>query len=185
VLKEKLYGFTQEEIFDIKSRKKILSLESGTVMAFQLEELFKLLDFSENSVEPLKRKVLEQAAPYMKETDILTGMKGVSVFIAIAIIADIITVDRFKNSKQFTSYLRSAPRVADSDTSVSVKGTNKKGRKLSSTLPTQSLNHMLNASDKLNKWYERLCRYKKAGLVRTALRRRGDISNVKERTVSL
>jgi transposase len=96
----------------------------------------------------------------------------VSVFIAIAIIADIIDVSRFKNSKHFTSYLRSAPRVAASNTSVKNRGTNKMGRKLSSALLTQSLNHVMNSSVKLRRWYERLCEYKKAGLVRTGLRRR-------------
>jgi hypothetical protein len=30
----------------------------------------------------------------------------------------------------------------------------------------------MNASGKLRRWYERLCEYKKAGLVRTGLRRR-------------
>ena len=46
------------------------------------------------------------------------------------------------------------------------------GRKLSATLLTQSLNHVMNASGKLRRWYERLCEGKKAGLVRTGLRRR-------------
>jgi hypothetical protein len=46
------------------------------------------------------------------------------------------------------------------------------GRKLSATLLTQSLNHVMNASGKLRRWYERLCEYKKPGLVRTGLRRR-------------
>jgi transposase len=69
-------------------------------------------------------------------------MKGISVFIAIAIIADIIDVSRFRDSKAFTSYLRSAPRVANSNTSTSIRGTNKKGRKLSATLLTQSLNYV-------------------------------------------
>jgi hypothetical protein len=49
---------------------------------------------------------------------------------------------------------------------------NKKGRKLSATLLTQSLNHILDCSLKLRGWYERLSRYKMAGLVRTGLRRR-------------
>jgi hypothetical protein len=55
---------------------------------------------------------------------------------------------------------------------VKNRGTNKTGRKLSSALLTQSLNHVMNASGKLRRWYERLCEYKKAGLVRTGLRRR-------------
>ena len=81
-------------------------------------------------------------------------------------------VNRFKDSKHFTSYLRSAPRVSNSNTSTSIKGTNKKGRKLSATLLTQSLNHILDSSLKLRAWYERLSEYKKAGLVRMRLRRR-------------
>jgi hypothetical protein len=43
---------------------------------------------------------------------------------------------------------------------------------LSSTLLTQSLNHILDSSLKLRAWYERLSEYKRAGLVRTGLRRR-------------
>jgi hypothetical protein len=99
-------------------------------------------------------------------------LKQIGVFTAIAIIADIITVDRFRNSKAFTSYLRSAPKVSNSNTSVSIKGTNKKGRKLAATLVTQSLNHVLDSSPKLRRWYDCLCEYKKPGLVRTGLRRR-------------
>jgi len=46
------------------------------------------------------------------------------------------------------------------------------GRKLSATLITQILNHVLDASPKLDRWYTRLTQYKKAGSVRTGLRRR-------------
>ena len=172
LLKEKLYGFTQEEIFDKKSRKKIREMENGSVLSFQINELFDVLEHLEVRVETLKDKIKEHAEPHLKEIKILTSMKGVSVFIAIAIIADIIKVDRFKNSKTFTSYLRSAPKVSNSNTTESVRGTNKKGRKISAALLSQSLNHMLAASEKLNRWYTRLTRYKKAGMVRSGLRRR-------------
>ena len=40
------------------------------------------------------------------------------------------------------------------------------------TLVSQSLQHVLAASEKLREWYDRLCEYKKPGLVRTGLRRR-------------
>jgi transposase len=92
----------------------------------------------------------------MARIGLLTSMKGVSVFIAIAVIADIIDLGRFKDSKHFTSYLRSAPRVANSNTTVSVRETNKMERKLSATLLTQSLNHVMSASGKLRRWYDRL-----------------------------
>jgi transposase len=172
LLKEQLYGFTQEEIFDRKSRAAIRELSSDPTLKFQLNQLLDRLERDEADVAALHEQVLLHAGPFMRQIDILTSMKGVSVFTAIAILADIIDVSRFKNSKHFTSYLRSAPRVANSNTSTSVRGTNKKGRKLSSTLLTQSLHHVLSASLKLRKWYNRLSEYKKAGLVRTGLRRR-------------
>jgi transposase len=130
------------------------------------------LERDEADIGALKGQVLLAAEPFMVVIDILTSMRGVSVFIAIAIIADVVEVSRFKNSKHFTSYLPPAPRVADSNTTVKNRGTNKMGRKLSATLLTQSLNHVMNASGKLRRWYERLCEYKKAGLVQTGLRRR-------------
>ena len=172
VLKEQLYGFTQEEIFGKKDRQQIRKISPGTTLHFQVNLLLDMLEHGEAELEVLKDRILLQAAPFMKQIEILTSMKGVSVFIAIAIIADIIDVSRFKNSKAFASYLRSAPRVANSNTSVSIRGTNKMGRKLSATLLTQSLNHVLDSSKKLSRWYDRLCEYKKPGLVRTGLRRR-------------
>ena len=172
LLKEKLHGFTQEEIFSKESRKTLCEIEDNTVMTFQVVDLLDHLESMETRITSLEDKIKECAAPFYKEIDILTSMKGISVFIAIAIITDIIKVDRFKNSKAFTSYLRSAPGVSSSNTSTKNKGTNKKGRKLSATLLTQSLNHVLSASLKLSQWYDRLTALKKKGLVRTGLRRR-------------
>jgi transposase len=163
LLKEQLYGFTRAEI-----RK----VSVDTVLTYQVNMLLDMLERIEGDVEGLKEQVLLAAAPFIAQIDILTSMKGISVFIAIAIIADIIDVSRFRNSKAFTSYFRPAPRVAASNTSSGLKGTNKKGRKLASTLLVQSLNHVLDASAKLRNWYTRLSEYKKAGLVRTGLRRR-------------
>ena len=172
LLKEQLYGYTQEEIFGKKDRRKIREIAPGTPMNFQVNLLLDRLERDEADIEKLKDQVLLLAEPFMEQIEILTSMKGISVFIAIAIVADIIDVNRFRNSKAFTSYLRSAPRVSNSNTSVCIRGTNKKGRKVSATLLTQSLNHVLGASPKLLRWYTRLCEYKKAGLVRTGLRRR-------------
>jgi len=172
LLKEQLHGFTQEEIFSNKSRVNIRKLSPGTAMNKQVNLLLDMLEQSEAHTEELINEILANGAPFMREIEILTSLKGVSPFIAIAIIADIINVRRFKNSKAFTSYLRSAPKVSNSNTSESVKGINKKGRKLAATLLTQSLNHVLDASPKLLRWYDRKCESTKPGKVRTGLRRR-------------
>ena len=172
LLKEQLHGFTQEEIFGKRDRREIRAISPDTPMCFQVNLLLDRLERDEVDVELLKDKILLHAQPFMAQIDILTSMKGISVFIAAAIIADIIDVSRFKNSKAFTSYLRSAPRMSNSNTSTTNRGTNKMGRKLAATLLVNSLNHVLNSSPKLNRWYEGLCRYKKPGVVRTGLRRR-------------
>ena len=172
LLKEKLYGFTQEEIFGKKDREKIRKLENRTAMSLQINQLLNNLEYLEEQVDELEDMIKAHAEPYMREIEILTSMKGIGVFTAIAVIADIIQVNRFRNSKAFTSYLRSAPKVSNSNTSKPELGINKKGRKLSATLITQSLNHVLSASPKLNRWYQELTQYKKRGLVRTGLRRR-------------
>jgi len=172
LLKEKLHGYTQEQIFGKSSRKMLREMEGDPILSFQLNHIFDLLENLEEGIAVLEDKIKEQAEPFMREIQILTSMKGISVFIAIAIIADIISVSRFKDSKSFTSYLRSAPRVESSNTAKGNKGTNKMGRKLSATLLTQILNHVLFVSPKLDRWYTRLTQYKKAGSVRTGLRRR-------------
>jgi transposase len=172
LLKEHLYGFTQEEIFNRKKREVIRGISGDPLLKFQLNQLMDRLEREEEDMKALREQVLLAARPFMAQIEILTSMKGISVFIAIAIIADIIEVNRFKNAKAFNSYLRSAPKVSNSNTTVSIRGTNKQGRKLASTLLTQSLNHVLAASGKLSQWYDRLCEYKKAGVVRTGLRRR-------------
>jgi transposase len=94
LLKERLYGFTQEEIFGKKSRARIRDISEDPVLKFQLNFLLDRLEQDEADVDALKEQILL----------------------------------------------------------------------------TQSLNHVMDSSLKLRKWYERLSEYKKAGLVRTGLR---------------
>jgi transposase len=64
-------------------------------------------------------------------------MSGISVMTAIAIVADIIDISRFKNAKKFAAYRRSALRVESSNEKIIIKSTNKAGRKVSITLLSQ------------------------------------------------
>jgi hypothetical protein len=94
------------------------------------------------------------------------------VVAAIAIIADVIDVSRFRNVKHFASYLRSTPRVESSNDKTIIKSTTKAGRKLSITLISQSLNHFRDGNKGLNQWYEKVKIFKKKGVVRMALCRK-------------
>jgi transposase len=129
LVKENLHGFTQEEIFGSKNRQMIRQISDCPDLSFHLNLLMDSLEKLEKDIAALKDRILFYAQPYMKQIEILTSMKGVSVFIATAILADIIDVSRFKNSKTFTSYLRSAPQVSSSNTSPEYSGDEQEGKK--------------------------------------------------------
>jgi transposase len=172
LLKENLYPFTKEYIFGKKSRKAIRSISEDQILSFQINFWMDSLEQLESSFDILEERIKIAGAPFMNQIDILTSLSGLSVITALAIIADIIDVSRFKNSKRFASYLRSAPRVESSNEHTIIKSTNKAGRKLSITLLSQSLNHFRDSNEKLSIWYGKLSVYKKKGVIRMALCRR-------------
>ena len=172
LLKQNLFPFTKQFIFGKGMREAIFNLPMDDILKYQLTLLYDQLDHFEEAVEELKKKVLLTTAPFHNQIDILTSMKGISVFTAAALIADIATVKRFPNSKNFTSYLRSAPGVDSSNGETRVLHTTKFGRKLSVTLLSQSLNHFRDRNPKLNRWYNRVSSYKPKGKIRMALCRR-------------
>jgi len=172
LLKENLYPFTKEYIFSRKTRAEIRSVSTDYLLSFQINMLMDTLEHMEEQFNRLVEEIKKAGSPFMHHIDILTSMSGISVVTAIAIIADIIDVSRFRNSKHFTSYLRSAPRVESSNDKTVIKSTTKAGRKLSITLLSQSLNHFRDENRKLNRWYEHVKAFKKKGIVRMALCRK-------------
>jgi len=172
LLKQNLFPYTKEYIFGKKTRPVIKAISPDPVLTTQLYLLFDLLEGLEKKAEEFTDQILIAAAPFIREIDILTSMKGISVFSAAAVMSDIVSVDRFPNAKHFTSYLRSAPRVESSNDKVVIKSTNKAGRKMSIVLLSQSLNHFRDANPKLSDWHDRLATYKKKGIVRMGLCRR-------------
>lgn len=172
ILKQNLHPFTKQYIFGKRRRAEIQSLEMSDWSRFQLELLFSELDYTESKIKELEEKILLSGSRYIKEIDILTSIKGISVFTAIAIISDMATISRFPNSKHFASYMRSTPVVDSSNETTRIKKTTKYGRKLSITLITQSLNHFRDSNPKLNRWYNKKLSHKSRGKIRMALCRK-------------
>jgi len=77
------------------------------------------------------------------------------VFVAIAIIADIISVERFKDAKAFFSYLRAALKVDSSNQTTRIGKTNKHSRKLSLGLLVQSINHFRVSNPIIKNFYNK------------------------------
>jgi transposase len=64
LLKEQLYGFTQEEIFDRKKREMIRGISSDAVLKFQLNHLMDRLEREEEDVKTLQNHALYAANLY-------------------------------------------------------------------------------------------------------------------------
>lgn len=173
LLKQHLQPFTKEYIFGKKTRSQVRSIKINAVTDYQISLLFEELEAKEKLCEDIEGSIKLEGAKYIKEIEILTSMTGISVITALAIIADIATVERFPNAKHFTSYLRTAPEVDSSNDKVIIKGTNKNGRKLSVTLISQSLNHFRDSNPRLKYWYNKKEEFHfKKGKLRMALCRK-------------
>jgi len=172
LLKENLYPFTKEYIFGVKAREEIRTITDDSILSFQINLLMDTLEHLEETFEKLVVEIKKAGAVFLPQVEILTSMSGISVITALAIIADVFDITRFKNSKHFASYLRSTPRVESSNDKTVIKSTNKAGRKLTITLLSQSLNHFRDNNKQLNHWYEKVNIFKKKGIVRMALCRK-------------
>ena len=102
----------------------------------------------------------------------MTSIDGISVFIAIGLISDYVTIERFKNAKQFTSYLRSVPKVDGSNRRIYIGKTKKDGRRLTMSLLIQSLYHVLKKESFLKDFYIKKQYGKSKGKVRMAVVRK-------------
>ena len=103
------YYLGKSNIFHKDIREAIFNLELPETTVFQLEVLYKQIDFLEGQVNEVKERILEKGKSFENEIDKLVSIKGVSVFTAIAIMTDIADIKRFfllkkKNSSQIISH---------------------------------------------------------------------------------
>jgi transposase len=138
----------------------------------QLRILFNQLKQTEENIKSMEELIMVIGSEYYKEVELLTSIKGVSIIMALALIADIATIDRFPNAKHLCSYLRSTPSVDSSGETVRIGRTNKFGRKLSISLLSQSALHFRKAHEQLDTWYLTKSKTKGRGKMRMALLRK-------------
>ena len=161
LLKENLYPFTREYVFGKNTRKEIRVISENKVLSFQINLLLDTLEKLEDTFDRLVIKIKKTDSVFMSQIEILTIMSGISVITALAVISGVFDIMRFKNSKHFASYLRSASRVESSNDKTIIKSTTKAGRKHSIDHLSQSLNHFRDNNRTLFNWYERAKVYKR------------------------
>ena len=173
ILKQNGIALSRKEVSDPKFRSKLLDLRLSQAWKIQIKMLLKQVENIEQETEELKKAIYQLGNQlFPKEIELLLSIKGFSPFTAIALMTDVVDINRFSCVKKFCAYLRTAPKVKSSNKSIKIESTNKFARSLTCTLLSQSVNHFAQSGAHLSSFYERVKVGKKAGVYRTAMIRK-------------
>jgi transposase len=170
----------QNAIFDLagknlsyhKVQEELQSLQVRSALRVQLDILLVTLQLQEQQKGAIKTEILKAGRIFHREIRILTSIRGISPFLAIAIMTDIVDINRFPNAKKLCSYLRAAPRIDASGNTAHIGKINKQSRTLTASLMTESIKHFIDSSDRLYNFYFKKRIGKSAGKVRVAVMRK-------------
>lgn len=164
---------SRKQIANPQYRTQLASLLHGSAWQLQLTTLFAQLDAITEENEKIKQMILELGYRlFPTEIELLVSIKGVSPFMAIALMSDVVDIHRFPSAKKFCAYLRTAPKVKSSNDKTVMGPTNRYSRSLTCTLMSQSVEHFASAGDHLSAFYARVKQGKKAGVYRMAMIRK-------------
>jgi len=175
--KNRIYSLYKEQLEPLDKftfemlKKNFEGLDLSEEHRLQVRLLLDLVKMLEEKKEAIKQEILLLGAPYLADIDILVSVSGISVFMALGLIADYGTIERFKNAKKFSKYLRSTPRSEVSNEKVKNGKTYKSGRKLSMKLLLQGMNHFVCDNSHIARLYDRLKKGKGACKSRMAAMR--------------
>jgi transposase len=162
------YDISKEEV----QTEILVRLKDDSSLIFQVEQFFELLNFQEGKINIIKNEILKKGMIFKTAIERLVTIPGISIFIAIAIMTDVVDVNRFPNAKKFCAYLRTAPTVDSSGDSTKIGKINKQSRTLTMGLLVECINHFRNSSEKLNEFYIKKSKGKSKGKVRVAVVRK-------------
>jgi transposase len=163
----------KKQIVNPEYRAQLLSMLPNGFWQLQLKTLFAQLDTIEDETEKIKQMIHELGYRlFQKEIKLLVSIKGFSPFTAIALMSDVVDINRFPSVKKFCAYLRTAPRVKSSNDKTVIGPTNRYSRSLTCTLMSQSVEHFATAGEHLTTFYARVKQGKRAGVYRMAMIRK-------------
>ncbi len=153
-------------------RDRLKAIELPDIVRRQIAIFLANLEHLEQHQDEIRSEIYKEGSGFEKQIEILTSIKGISPFIALALIADIADIRRFPNAKHLSSYLRSSPGIDSSNESTKILKTTKFGRKLSITLLTQAILAIRKSNPRLLEWDQAQRSRKTAGRIRMAVCRK-------------
>lgn len=161
------------EMYSEDFRDQVKELEISDSWKYQIELLFDHLSFLTNQKAKIEEKIKQSGYTlFYEEIKLLISIRGFSILTAIALMTDVVEINRFAGVRKFCAYLRTAPKVKGSNETIKTKGTNRQSRSLSMNYLSQSVNHFGIAGEYLTNYYENLKKKKKAGIYRMVIIRK-------------
>jgi transposase len=152
------------------STLKELDISDASCIGIQVS-LDLLWNVLENK-ERLHREILLAGEPLKDEVKRLITIKGITPLTALAFLADVGEVSRFKSLRKMNAYLGLVPRVKESGGTSRSGHIIRESRKLTRTILTQSIHHVSRSSPYLRKFYCDLTEKRGCGRARIALIRK-------------
>jgi transposase len=122
--------------------------------------------------EKIRQEIILAGEPLKEAVKLLITIKGITPLTALAFLADVGDIERFKTQKKMNAYLGLVPKAKDSGGKSKSGHINRESRKLTRTILTQSIYHVSNASTDFRKFYVDLTERRGAGRARIALIRK-------------
>jgi transposase len=122
--------------------------------------------------ERLRGEILLAGKPLKDAVKLLITIKGISPLLALAFLADVGDIRRFRTLKKMNAYLGNVPKIKDSGGKSQVGHITRESRNLTRTLLTQSIHHVTNASPYFREFYKNLSEKRGVGRARIALIRK-------------
>ena len=153
-------------------KEALKELDLSSASEISVRSCVELLWSVKEQKKKIRGEILLAGEPLKDAVKLLITIKGIAPLVALAFLADVGDIRRFKTLRKMNSYLGIVPRIKDSGGKTRVGHITKESRKLTRTLLTQSIYHVINASPYFRSFYEKIAEKRGAGRARIALIRK-------------
>ena len=161
----------KKQLFTKKGRLELDTLELGTWGGYRRQELLRMLDELDSSLEKLDRAVEEQSQ--LNEAAVLLQTHpGVGPVTSLAFVLTLGPVERFSRSKQVASYLGLNPREHSSGGKQRLGAISKQGNPMMRSLLVEAGHSAARLDAELRKDYQRLKLRRGSGVAKVAIARK-------------
>src|ERR1700674_4388748 len=161
----------KKKLFTKKGRVELESLKLGPWASHRRQELLKMLDDLEPSLQQLDRAVQQQAEQNAEAVRLMTH-PGVGPVTSLAFVLTIGPVGRFERSKQVVSYLGLNPREHSSGGRQRLGAISKQGNPMMRSLLVEAGHTAARLDAELRQDYQRLKLRRGSGVAKVAMARK-------------